>query len=263
MNRHFFFAAATSLAFALGCGPTAQGGGTTGASVDPSAAGGGGSSAPGGGSGDSTNAGGSGGVTIVAPSTDPISDPGPPCEVCSSALGSAGAVSLCGPSQTAFDGFTACACAGACAAVCGNDAMGSCVAGWEGNPPLDCKTCLISATGCGQAWDACLGDDGVTPPGGASSSSGGGACGCAPALPVCPGGGSCATPGPFDAPGNGACGTAEYCAACCDPGDSCASQGACKSTLSDQAPCSVDYECCSGVCTAGKCDGGCGIIFNF
>ena len=188
MNRHFLFAAATSLAFALGCGPKAQGGGTTGAADDPPSAGGGGSSALGA-FADSTSAGGSGGVTTGSP--DPTEDAAPPCDVCSSALGGVVSSPLCAPSQTAYDSFVACACAGVCASVCGNDAAGTCLDGWDGNPPIECKTCLVSATGCG------------------------------PSL------------------------------------------GACKVTLSDQAPCSMDYECCSGVCTAGKCDGGCGIIFSF
>jgi hypothetical protein len=30
-----------------------------------------------------------------------------------------------------------------------------------------------------------------------------------------------------------------------------------------QAPCAADYECCSGVCTAGACAGGCGIVISF
>jgi hypothetical protein len=269
MNRHMFFAAAMSLAFAAGCGPTAQGGSRSGATVDPLTPGSGGASAsergaadPTGGGGGSMGAGGAGRAPTTQPLTDPTSDVPLPCDVCSAALGGGATEPLCRPSQTAYDSFLACACAGACASVCGTDAGGSCLDGWEGNPPLECKTCLVSATGCGATWDACLADDGVTPPDGASSSSGG-SCSCDAALPLCPGGGSCATPGPFDAPGNSACGSAEYCSACCDPGGACASQGTCKVTLSANAPCSLDYECCSGVCTAGQCDGGCGIILSF
>ena len=158
-----------------------------------------------------------------------------------------------------------CACTATCASVCGNGAPGNCLDAWAGNPPLQCKTCLVSPTGCGASWDACISDDGVPPAGSGSTSAGGGggSCTCQTTAQLCPGGGSGATPGPFDGPGNDACGSAEYRAPCCDPGDACATQGACKMTLIDQAPCSMDYECCSGVCTAGKCDGGCGILISF
>lgn len=262
MKRHIFFAAAFSLAFAMGCGPTARGGSGSGVAVEPAAIGRGGGSAVGADEG-STGAGGAGKVGTKRPLTDPTSDVPIPCSVCSAALGGSLSAPLCGQSRIAYDRFLACACTGICATACGNETATSCLDAWSGNPPLECKTCLVSATGCGATWDACLADDGVTLPGGASSSSGGPACACDAGLPLCPGGGSCATPGPFDAPGNTACGTAEYCAPCCDPGGACGSQGTCKVTLSADAPCSNDYECCSGVCTAGRCDGGCGFLLSF
>jgi hypothetical protein len=261
MKRHFFYAAVTSLSFAIGCAPMGKGGTGAGATSGPSAIGAGGSSASG--AGGASQEGSGGGATGALP--DPISDPTTPCDVCSSALGGAVSGALCGTSQTALDSLVACACTAACATVCGGgSAPGSCLEAWQGNLPLECKTCLVSSTGCGAAWSACLADDGVTPASGASSSSSGGlTCSCDAALPLCPGGGSCATPGPASGAGNQACGSAEYCAPCCDPGDTCAAQGACKVTKIDQTPCAMDYECCSGVCTAGKCDGGCGILFNF
>jgi hypothetical protein len=280
MNRHLFFAAATSLAFVMGCDPTTRSGGGTGASTGQAQAGVGASTSSAGGStsgaggstagaGGSTagaggqGLGGSGGAGATIP-PDPRGDPAPPCDVCSSALGGTLSGALCGPSQTAFDGFLACACAGICGSVCGNGAPGNCLDAWAGDPPLACKTCLVSTTGCGASWDACVADDGVTPPGAASSSAGsGGACSCDVGAQLCPGGGSCATPGPHDGPGNSACGSAQYCAPCCDPGGACTVQGTCKMTLVAEAPCSMDYECCSGVCTAGKCDGGCGILISF
>jgi hypothetical protein len=269
MNRHFFFAAATSFAFVVGCNPTAgeRGGPTVSSGASASGTGGSASSLPGAGRAASVGGQAIGGTGRVAATRapEPMGDPGVPCDVCTSALGGSQSSTLCGPSQTALDAILACACSGACASVCGNSAPGSCLDAWAGNPPLACKTCLVSPTGCGPAWDACISDDGMTPPGGGSSSAGtgGGTCSCDSAAPLCPGGGSCATPGPFDGPGNQACGSAQYCAPCCDPGDACALQGACTMTLVDQAPCSMDYECCSGVCTAGKCDGGCGIVISF
>ncbi|MEP7122590.1 MAG: hypothetical protein ABJE95_16830 [Byssovorax sp.] len=275
MNRHVFLAAAASLAVVMGCDPTASRGGGTAAS---SSSGGSASSATGsrssssdsggaasssaGGAGGAGSGGSGGGVTILPPA--PRGDAGQPCDVCGAALGGSQSSPLCGPSQTAFEGIVTCACSAACASVCGNDAPGNCLDAWAGNPPLACKTCLVSPTGCGASWDACVSDDGVTPPASTSASTGSGeACSCDPALPLCPGGGSCATPGPFDGPGDMACGSAQYCAACCDPGDACKVQGACAMTLVDQAPCSMDYQCCSGVCTAGKCHGGCGIVISF
>lgn len=266
MNRHFFFAATASVAFVVGCDRTAGGGRETIASSRPPPSGAGGSSmlGAGGGAVDGRGGGRSGGVGATLP-PDPTGDPGRPCDVCSSALGGSQSNALCGPSQTALDGLLACACTATCASVCGNGAPGNCIGAWSGDPPLACKTCLVSPTGCGASWDACIADDGVTPPaGGTSSSAGsGGACACDPALPLCPGGGSCATPGPHDGPGNEACGSAQYCAPCCDPGGACAVQGTCQMTRVDQVPCSMGYECCSGVCTAGKCDGGCGIVISF
>ncbi len=119
--------------------------------------------------------------------------------------------------------------------------------GAEGNPPLQCKLCLLSKTGCGAAWDACMSEDGAAGGGGVGASDGGN-CACDPALPLCPGGGTCAAPGGFTLPGNESCGLAQYCAPCCDPADPCAAVGTCEVTRIAQEPCSNDYECCSGVC---------------
>lgn len=232
MKRYSYIVAAVPV-LALGCAPTAQGGGGDGGSAVSS--------------------------TIELRASRETS-----CEVCSAALGGDEQGDVCRPSQIALTTFLSCACDTTCASVCGG-APGNCLTAWAGNPPLACKTCLVSATGCGAAWTACLTDDGITiPPAGSSSaSSGGGACSCDPALPLCPGGGSCSTPGAHDEPGNASCGSARYCAPCCDPGNACAIQGTCKLTRIAQAPCSADYECCSGVCTAGACDGGCGIVISF
>lgn len=276
MNRLFMFASATTiLVIGSACGPTAQGGGGGSASASTSAAATGGSSALGAG-GDATDGGpgsaggeslpGSGGGRAwSSPPGGPVGEPAAACDVCSAALGDSATNPLCGPSQTEFDSFLACACTAACASACGDGSPGNCLAAWQGNPPLACKTCLVSATGCGGAWNTCVADDGVTPPPGSSSSTGGGPspCVCEAGAPLCAGGGSCATPGPFDGAGNAACGSAEYCAPCCDPGNACAVQGSCQLTKIDQTHCAADYECCSGVCTAGKCDGGCGIILSF
>lgn len=228
MRLTFFFAAAPALA--LGCAPTAPGGGGAGGSV---------------------------GVATAELIVTRI----PSCQSCGDALGGASGA-LCPSSQVAFDALLACTCDTTCASVCGG-APGNCLAGWGGNPPLACKTCLVSATGCSEAWQACLSDKGTSRPPHGTSTGGGSSCACDAALPLCPGGGSCITPGPFDAPGNSACGSAEYCAPCCDPGGACTFQGRCQMTALAEAPCTANYECCSGVCAEGTCKGGCGLVVSF
>lgn len=203
-----------------------------------------------------------------APSLTPQRSPGQvllprPCDPCSAALIGDVERPLCAGAQAGYEDLLVCACQAACASVCNVTASDDCLAGWDGNPPLACKACLLSATGCGAAWGACLFEEGVSAPPESASSGVESSCSCDPALPLCPGGGSCATPGAFDAPGNAACGSAEYCAPCCDPGNPCAVQGACTVTGIAQAPCSADYACCSGVCTEGACEGGCGIVLSF
>ena len=232
MKRYAYFIAALPV-LALGCAPAAQGGGGAGGSP-------------------------------VSWTTPLISHRGRSCGVCSAALDGDAGAALCRPSQAALDELLTCACDTKCASVCGGGAPGNCLADWEGNPPLACKTCLSSATGCGASWTACLADDGrESPTSGSSTTSGGSACSCDPALPLCPGGGSCSTPGAHDAPGNESCGSARYCAPCCDPGGACGVQGSCQMTRIARAPCAADYECCSGVCTAGACVGGCGVVISF
>jgi hypothetical protein len=183
------------------------------------------------------------------------------CEPCSVALGSSGHAALCPPAQLQHTALLDCACRGACAAACSIGGDLDCIADWEGNPPLQCKLCLLSKTGCGAAWDACMSEDGAASGGGVGASDGGN-CACDPALPLCPGGGTCATPGGFTLPGNESCGSAQYCAPCCDPADPCAAMGTCEVTRIAQEPCSDDYECCSGVCN-GICQGGCGAVLSF
>jgi hypothetical protein len=232
MKRFAFFVAAAP-ALALGCAPTAQGGADAGAGASP------------------------GSSTAELRATR-----APSCHACGAALDEGASGALCKPSQAVLDALLACVCDTTCSSVCGG-APGNCLSAWDGNPPLACKTCLASSTGCGEAWQTCLDDDGHSRPPHGPSSPGGGGCTCDPALPLCPGGGSCSTPGPFDAPGNAACGSAEYCALCCDPGDACTVQGTCKITGIAQTPCAANHECCSGVCTNGACDGGCGLVVSF
>lgn len=230
MMRLAFFIAATP-ALTLGCAPAAPDGGGAGGSVG----------------------------SLVA---ELILTRAPSCQPCSAALGGGPGGALCKSSQVAFDALLACVCDTTCASVCGG-APGNCLAAWGGNPPLACKTCLVSTTGCGVAWQACLSDQGTSRPPHDTSSAGGSPCDCDPALPLCPGGGSCPTPGPFDAPGNSACGSAEYCAPCCDPGDACSTKGTCKMTGLASSPCTASYECCSAVCAEGTCKGGCGLQISF
>lgn len=232
MKRYAHFLAAVPV-LALGCSPAAQGGG------------------------------GAGGSPVS--STAPLRyDRAPSCDLCSAALDGGASGTLCHPSHRALDRLLTCACDTKCASVCGDGAPGNCLAAWGGNPPLACKKCLVSATGCRSPWTACLADDGSPPPpSDSSSASSGSACSCDPALPLCPGGGSCATPGAHDEPGNESCGSARYCAPCCDPGDACGVQGTCQMTRLAQAPCAADYECCSGVCAAGACEGVCGVVISF
>lgn len=231
--KRFAYLVAAMPVLALGCAPAAQGGGGAGGSPGSSAA-------------------------------PLISTRALPCGLCGAALGGDVYGDLCRPSQAVLGAFLTCACTTKCASVCGSGALGNCLAGWDGNPPLACKTCLVSATGCEAAWTACLADDGSTvPPMASSSASSGMECSCDSTAPLCPGGGACSTPGTFDKPGNSACGSAQYCAPCCDPGDACAVQGSCQMTKIADAPCAADYECCSGVCTAGACVGGCGIVISF
>lgn len=262
-------AAVPTLALLLGCMPLERGNDTAAVSgvipteVSSGAGGAGGASGSRDGAGvilvESGQRRGASGAEGDAGSSSPVD---PSCGMCSSALGSNDAAGLCPASQARYDAIIDCACNGACAAACSTGAGGNCLAAWEGNAPLDCKLCLLSTTGCGAAWDACLSDDG-TAGGGTAGAGGGGECACDPALPLCPGGGTCGTPGEFTLPGNASCGSAEYCAPCCDPGDPCAAKGTCEVTKIAQSPCSADYECCSGVCTAGQCDGGCGIVLSF
>jgi hypothetical protein len=169
---------------------------------------------------------------------------------------------LCPGSAPKADALGACACTGLCAAACSYPGESNCLAAWGGNPPLACKTCLVSATGCKGEWDSCITDDGAPTPSGATSSSTGGACVCDPAMVACPGGGECAHVGAVGpVAGNEACGTAQYCGACCNLGGGCATdRGTCQITKISGVACAADFECCSGVCAAGVCAGGCGVI---
>jgi hypothetical protein len=272
---HSLAAAVPTLALLLGCMPLERGNDASISNVIPTEA-----NSSAGGAGGAGGSRGDARVTVVevgqrrggfgaegdAGGSGPV---GPSCETCGTVLGSNDPAGLCPPSQPRYDAILDCACNGACAAVCSTGAGGNCLAAWEGNAPLECKLCLLSTTGCRAAWDACLSDEGTAgggtagAGGGTAGAGGGGACACDPALPLCPGGGYCGTPGEFTLPGNESCGSAEYCAPCCDPGDPCATTGLCEVTKIAQVPCSADYECCSGVCTAGQCDGGCGIVLSF
>lgn len=252
-----------ALVLLLGCGPSTDNG------IDPSpsisragAAGAGGVMADVTGTAASGGDQGGAGGAVDPTGSGPVD---PSCTTCVTALGSNNPAGLCASSQLRYDATLACACEGACSAACSTGGAGDCLAAWDGNLPLQCKVCLLSPTGCGAVWDACLSDDGVSSgtPGLGGTTTDGGACACDPALPLCPGGGSCDTPGPYTGVGDAACGSAEYCAPCCDPGDPCATKGLCQVTKTAEVACSADYECCSSVCTAGQCDGGCGVLLSF
>jgi hypothetical protein len=269
LRFRLLFTSVPALALLLGCGPSAGNGIDSSRVISRAGAGGAGGAggsmddvivtAPSGG-----EEGGAGGVAVDPTGSGPVD---PSCTTCVTALGSNDPAGLCSSSQLRYDAILACACDGACAAACSTGAAGDCLAAWEGNAPLQCKVCLVSSTGCGASWSACLSDDGVASgtsgSGGGTSGAGGSACACDPALPLCPGGGSCDTPGPSTGAGDAACGSAQYCAPCCDPGDPCAAKGLCEVTKIAEVACAAGYECCSGVCTAGHCDGGCGILLSF
>ena len=179
--------------------------------------------------------------------------------------GTATTVTVCPASFPRVDALLACACTGLCASACGVPGAYDCLTAWGGNPPLSCKTCLQSATGCGPEREACVTDDGMTSASSSASTSAsassGGSCTCDPAILACPGGGSCLHIGDVGpTPDNGACGTAQVCVPCCNLGANCGTEGKCQITKISGEPCSASYECCSGVCSSGACLGGCGVI---
>lgn len=206
-------------------------------------------------------AGGKTEITVAASSSTGSDEPcaGP---FCSAWLGGlATTVTVCPGSYPAVDALLACACTGLCASACGVPGADDCLSAWGGNPPLACKTCIQSITGCGPERAACLTDDGYPAPSTTTSASTGGSCTCDPAMLTCPGGGSCLHIGEVGpTAGNEPCGTAQYCAPCCNLGADCGTEGKCQITKIAGEPCAAGYECCSGVCGAGDCVGGCGVI---
>ena len=105
MKRFAFFVAAAP-ALALGCAPTAQGGGEAGAGGSP----------------------GSSTAELMALRA-------PPCDACGAALGGGASHALCKSSQVLLDALFACVCETTCASVCGGS-PGNCLSAWNGNPPL-------------------------------------------------------------------------------------------------------------------------------
>ncbi|MEP7123136.1 MAG: hypothetical protein ABJE95_19565 [Byssovorax sp.] len=164
----------------------------------------------------------------------------------------------CPGSQDKWAALYACGCTDTCASVC---VVGAVCLAFDAAAPLTCKACMGGATGCGPLRNACNSDDGSPTPPATTSASSGGDCSCPAGTPLCPGGAwQCSSPGDYTHSIAGQCGSAQFCAACCDPTDTCSIRGTCQITGIAGAACDVNEACCSGVCTAGACVGGCGVI---
>lgn len=218
--------------------------------------------------GSTTGSGGMGGHDGTAiTSSSASTGTGFTCSLCNHALGNSLPTSaLCAESAVKYEALVKCVCVDTCAPVCvmtvaGDGGMVSTCGLSDVNPSLACKVCMGNLMGCGAERDACQQDDGTAPMGSttAGSTSTGAACACPANMPLCPGGSwACSTPG--DVTHGPSCGSASYCSPCCDSTDSCKIHGSCAVTKISNVTCVEGYECCSGVCTAGKCVGGCGVI---
>ena len=195
-------------------------------------------------------------LTQCCPKSPPPPPPAP-CSVCADAVNATPADPLCPPSATKHAALVSLACVGACAASCAVPGAADCLQAWAGNAPAACKACLASHP----EFAACLDDDGTGPPVIVHPPVQQD-CACPPGMPLCSSPAACSGPG---SSAGSTCGSAAYCAPCCDPFDPvqlCPIHGMCAATKVAGAACASGYECCSGVCSAGACVGGCGVVLG-